>query len=94
MLAGLIVEAKGGGIKRAPLTLRAGLRRKEVSCFFAYPAFTPAARVARLRPCGANFSSRLRRWATYYNPTFATLIHCAWSFEASVYFAKLPSNFA
>jgi hypothetical protein len=43
-------------------TLRAGLRQKGKKGFFAYPAFTPAARVARLGPCWANLFSRLRRF--------------------------------
>jgi hypothetical protein len=51
-------------LHRAPLTLRAGRRQRGKKGFsFAYPAFAPAARVARLGPCWANLFSRLRRFS-------------------------------
>jgi len=56
----------------ASLALRARRRQRGRNCFLAYPAFTPAARVARLGPCWANLSSRLtalhlRGWRIFFS---------------------------
>jgi hypothetical protein len=69
------------GSRRSCIALRlrcaGAFGREEEKRFFAYPAFTPAARVARLGPCWATLFSRLRRFSfdvlsISQVPTFAT----------------------